>query len=213
LRNVAAAVKACLGVVALSWAVTGFGQGSQGILIGQPQAGSQGVIVAHHAPTTGKAPAILILQHQTTLASTCGGSAFDVSTFINVDGFASADVKVTAPGVGQIEEFTDETGANIGPYDAVFPTFHILAFGGGLPPNTPITIMITTYSGSNLAGHVTTVSSLTFDCTTGIVLNAPTATVGEPVPTTSSITLAATAALLLVFGAVALRRARTRSNS
>jgi hypothetical protein len=199
LRNAAAAFKACMGVVALSWAVAAFGQ----------PAGTQAAgITQHAAPATGKAPAIILLrQDQTHLASTCGGSAFDVNTFISVDGFSSADVKVTAPGVGQIEEFTDETGANVGPYKAIFPSFHILAFGGGLAPNTPITITITTYSGSNLTGRVTSVSSLTFNCTTGVILNAP-ANVTEAIPTVSSFGLVATAGLLLLFGAVALRRAR-----
>lgn len=198
LRNAAATFKACLGVVALSWAMAAFGQ----------SAGTQAAIVAQHAPSVGKTPAILLLkENQSQLASTCGGGAFDVNTFINVDGSASADVKVSAPGVGQIEEFTDETGANIGPYQANFPTFHILPFGGGLPPNTPITVTITTYSGSNLTGRVTAVSSLTFDCTTGVVLNAP-VNATEPIPTLSSFALAATAGLLLLFGALALRRGR-----
>jgi hypothetical protein len=193
LRAVAAGSKALLGVLALSWGACGLAA-----------SGTQSTIVAQHGTTAIKSPSIALLRQQTTLASTCSGSAFDVNTFINVDTAASADVKVTAPGVGQIEEFTDETGANIGPYSAVFPTFHILAFGGGLPPNTPITITITTYSGTNLGGDITSVSSLTFNCTTGAVLSAPSAAV--QVPTLSSIALAATAALLLLIGVVSLRR-------
>jgi len=198
-RNTAAVCKACLGVVVLSWAMAAFGQ----------PAGTQApaAITASRGPTVGKAPSIVLLRHQTTLASTCGGSAFDVNTFISVDGFASADVKVTAPGVGLIEEFTDETGTNIGPYKAQYPTFHILPFGGGLPPNTPITITITTYSASNLAGRITSASSLTFNCTTGAVLAAP-SNATEPIPTLSSFAVAATVGLLLLIGALALRRAR-----
>ncbi len=200
LHNVAAAFKACLGVVALSWAVGCFAQ----------SAGTQDAVAAYHAPTINKSPAILLLNQQTSLASTCGGSAFDVNTFINVDGVASADVKVTAPGVGLIEEFTDETGANIGPYNAAFPSFHILAFGGGLPPNTPITIIITTYTGANLTGSISSTSSITFNCTSGAVLAAPVNTALQ-VPTLSFFALAATAGLLLLLGAVSLRRIRRDS--
>ena len=200
MRNTAAVCKACLGVVVLSWAMAAFGQ----------PAGTQpwAAITASRGPTVGKAPSIVLLRHQTTLASTCGGSAFDVNTFINVDTSASADVKVTAPGVGQIEEFTDQTGANIGPYNAVFPNFHILAFGGGLPPNTPITVTITTYTGTNLTGSVTSVSSLTFDCTTGVVQQAPASAAPAQVPSLSAFGVAATAALVLLLGALALRRAK-----
>ncbi len=197
MRNIAAALKACLGVVALSWGMTALGQ----------SAGTQTAVVAQHAPSGGNRSQIRVLQQQSNLASTCGGNAFDVNTFISVDTFASADVKVTAPSVGLIEEFTDETGTNIGPYKAPYPNFHILPFGGGLPPNTPITVSIRTYSGSHLTGRVTSVSSITFDCTTGVVLNAPTLEAGDPIPALSPFALVATAALLVLFGAAALRRA------
>lgn len=198
MRVVAAGVKAWLGIFALSWATSGFAALS----------GTQGASVAQRGAASSKSPTIVLLKSQTTLAGSCGGSAFDVNTFINVDTSASADVKVTAPGVGQIEEFTDQTGANIGPYNAVFPNFHILAFGGGLPPNTPITITITTYTGTSLTGSVTSVSSLTFDCTTGAVQQAPTSLAPTQVPSLSAFGLAATAALVLLLGALALRRAK-----
>lgn len=196
MRNSATAVKACMAVLALSWGLAAFGQ----------SAGTQAAVVAQHAPSASTRSQIRVLPQQTNLASTCGGSAFDINTFISVDTFASADVKVSAPSVGLIEEFTDETGTNIGPYKAVYPNFHILPFGGGLPPNTPITVSIRTYSGSHLTGRVTAVSSITFDCTTGVVLNAPTLQAGDPIPALSSFALAATAALLMLLGVVALRR-------
>jgi len=195
LTDIAAAVKAWLGALALSWTMAAFAQ----------PAGTLSGAVAQNAHTLTKAPAILLSNQQSSLAGTCGGSAFDVNTVINVDTAASADVKVTTPSVGLIEEFTDQTGANIGPYDAPFSGFHILAFGGGLPPNTPITITITTYTGANLSGSVSSVSSLTFDCTTGRVLRAPASSVSE-VPSLSAFALAATAGLLFVLGAMALRR-------
>ncbi|HEX8012212.1 MAG TPA: hypothetical protein VF814_14960 [Casimicrobiaceae bacterium] len=199
MRIVAAALKAWLGIVALAWATAGFAA----------SAGTASGGVAAPAGGTTKKPAIRLLSQQTGLAGTCGGNAFAVNTFINVDTLASADVKVTAPGVGLIEEFTDETGANLGPYSAVYPTFQILAFGGGLPPNTPITITITTYTGPNLSGTVSNVSTLVFDCTTGAVL-ASAGGPAAPIPSLSALALAATAALLALFGAVALRRVAPR---
>ena len=202
MRIVAAAFKACLGIFALSLTTAGLAS----------PAGTESAIVAEHAPVVTKSPAIRLLSQQPGLAGTCGGSAFDVNTFIDVDTFASADVKVDAPGVGLIEEFTDETGTNLGPYNAVYPTFHIRAFGGGLPPNTPISIAITTYSGPSLAGSVSSRSTLVFDCTTGIVLAPARGGVPEPIPSLSGWALAATAALLGLIGAAAFRRpARRRS--
>jgi hypothetical protein len=202
LRIVAAAFKACLGIFALSSTTAGLAL----------PAGTESAIVSEHAPVVTKPPAIRLLKQQTGLAGTCGGSAFDVNTFINVDTFASANVKVAAPGVGLIEEFTDETGTNLGPYDAAYPTFHIRAFGGGLAPNTPITITVTTYSGATLTGSVSAQSTLVFDCTTGVVLAPARGTGSEPIPSLSDWALGATAALLALLGAAALRRpARRRS--
>jgi hypothetical protein len=162
LYNAGAAFKAFVAAVTLLAATGGLAQ----------PAGSQAALVERTAPATAQAPAVLLLQQQSGLAGTCDGSAFAVNTFINVDANASADVNVTVPGVGQIEEFTDQTGVNIGPYSGAFPHFLIRAFGGGLPPNASMTITISTYSGGNLTGAVTNVSSLTFNCTTGIVLSA-----------------------------------------
>jgi len=117
-------------------------------------------------------------------------------------------VKVTAPGVGTIEEFTDETGKNIGPYNAIYPTFQVPAFGGGLAPDTLITITVTTYSGPGLSGSTTFVSSLQFNCTTGaVILAQPSPAFAIPVPTLSTLGLAATAALLVLIGALMLRGA------
>jgi hypothetical protein len=162
LYNTGATRKAFVAAITLLLAATGLAQ----------SAGTQSTLVHRAAPAAGLPPAVLLLQQQSNLAGTCDGSAFDVNTFITVDANASADVVVTVPGVGQVEEFTDQTGVNIGPYSGAFPQFQIRAFGGGLPPNAPITITISTYSGSNLTGTVTNASSLTFNCTTGVVLSA-----------------------------------------
>jgi len=162
LLNVGAALKAFVAAITLLLAATALAQ----------PAGTQAALVRRAASATPQPSAILLVHQQSDLAGTCAGSAFNVNTFITVDANASADVVVTAAGVGQVEEFTDQTGVNIGPYSGAFPQFQIRAFGGGLAPDTPITITISTYSGSNLTGSVTNVSSLTFDCTSGVVLSA-----------------------------------------
>jgi hypothetical protein len=197
-----AALKACSGVVALSWATAAFAASG----------GTASPVLPQAAPgtTAAKLPSIELLREQPTLAATCGGGAFDVNTFINVTGVASADVMVTAPGVGTIEEFTDETGTNLGPYNAVYPNFQIKPFGGGLPPNTKITITITTYSGPSRTGSVSFVSKIVFNCTTGQVLRDGPLNAGEPIPALSTVALAAMATLLALLGAAMMRRPARR---
>jgi hypothetical protein len=202
LRTVVAALKAWSGVVALSWAMAGFAASGGTASPVLPQAGA--------GTTAAQLPSIEILQEQPTLAGTCSGSAFDVNTFINVTGVASADVTVAAPGVGTFLEFADETGTNIGPYNGVYPTFQIKPWGGGLPPNTKITITITTYSGPNRTGSVSFVSKIVFNCTTGKVLQAGPGNPAEPIPTLSTLALAAMATLLALLGAAMMRRPARR---
>ena len=160
---------------------------------------------------TAKMPSIRISSQQTGLAGTCGGAAFDVNTDINVGSQASADVRLSAPDVGMVEQFTDDTGKNIGPYAAQYPTFHIPKFGGGLAPNTPITLTITTYSGPSLTGSITFVSTLVFDCTTGAVIAiAPEIGSAQPIPALSPAAIAALIALIAFLGASGLRRPAQR---
>ena len=203
MRTVVAALKACSGVVALSWATAAFAASGGTASPAFPQ-------VAAPGPAATKLPSIELLREQPTLAGTCGGGAFDVNTFINVTGVASADVTVTAPGVGTIEEFTDETGTNLGPYNAIYPNFQIKPFGGGLPPNTKITITITTYSGPSRTGSVSFVSKIVFNCTTGKVLNAGPLNPGDPIPALSTVALAAMATLLALLGAAMMHRSARR---
>jgi hypothetical protein len=209
LPTVMAALKAWSGIAVLSWATAGFAE-SAGTA---PPASPQQAL----GTTAAKLPSIELLHQQPNLAGTCGTSAFDVNTFINVDAVASADVMVTAPGVGIIEEFTDETGTNIGPYNAVYPTFHIKPFGGGLPPNTTITITVTTYTGPSKTGSVSFVSVLAFNCTTGKVSKGTPQPQGaasaEPIPTLSTVGLAAMAALLALLGAAMMRRPTRRNRA
>jgi hypothetical protein len=199
LRIAVVAPRRLLGTLTLLWAI-GAGAAS-------PGTGGNPAPAAVAAPTSAVMPSIEILDKQTNLAGTCGGKAFDINTFINVDTQASADVRLSAPTFPTLEQFTDETGSNIGPYSGIYPTFNIQAFGGGLAPNTPIRITINTYSGHALAGSLTYSSSIQFDCTTGAILDlvakGPNDTV--TIPTLSDAAIAATVLLLMLTGILALR--------
>jgi hypothetical protein len=157
-------------------------------------------------PLSAVLPSIEILPNQSHLAGACGNSTFDLNTAINVDSHSSADVRLTVAGSGTIEDFTDETGSNVGPFSGNYPTFQILSFGGGLPPNTAINITITTYTGPALSGKQSYLSSLIYNCTSGAILSLANATSGteSPIPTVSRVILSAIAGLLLLFGMVAL---------
>jgi hypothetical protein len=206
LRIGAAMLKAGVVLFALPWAalaIAATGAGTSSAMPGAPTV----------TPTSNQVPSINIVEKQPGLAGTCGGAAFDVKTFINIGTQASADVRLTAPGVGIIEEFTDETGKNIGPFNAKYPTFHIPTFGGGLAPNTLITLTITTYSGPGLTGSVGFTSSITFNCTTGAIVRAPSKSgVSEPIPSLSTYALLALIGLLPLVAARLSRRARARDN-
>ena len=191
---------ALLGTLTLLWAL--------GAWAAPAGTGGGPVPAAAATPTSAIMPSIEILSNQTNLAGTCGGKAFDINTFINVDTQASADVRLSAPSFPALEQFIDETGSNIGPYNGIYPTFNIQAFGGGLPPNTPIRITIYTYSGTALSGSLTYTSSIQFDCTTGVILNLVAKGPNDMViiPTLSDLGLMATALLVALTGFRVLRR-------
>jgi len=160
------------------------------------------------APQSAVLPSIEILSAQVNLAGTCGGQAFNINTYINVDSQSSAEVRLSTPAFPTLEQFIDETGSNIGPFSGVYPTFNIQAFGGGLAPNTPIRITINTYTGHALAGSLTYSTTMQYNCTTGAILNLVAATPGDPspIPTLSDFGLAATGLLLALAGMLAMRR-------
>jgi hypothetical protein len=183
----------------LLWAVTALAQ----------PAGTAGSVAPQAvAPTSSVLPSIEILAQQTMLSGTCGGSAFNLNTFIHVDTQASAEVRLSAPGFPNLEDFTDETGANIGPFNGNFPAFTILAFGGGLPPNTPIRVTVNTYTGHAQSGTVSYTSTIEFNCTTGTVLNLVAAAPDTlaTIPTLGEPAIVAMMLLLLGAGAIGLRR-------
>jgi hypothetical protein len=196
-----------LGAFALLSAGAGMAAPAGGTVGAQP--------LANAAAQANVVPSIEILTKQLNLAGRCNGSPFDLNTFINTTAQTSADVRVSSSAVNPnlLEQFTDNTGANVGVFNDDYPNFHILGFGGGLAPNTPITISIATYTGPNLTGTLTFTSTITFDCTSGEISRlsrAPPLIIA--VPAMDSIGLALLAMLLGLAGAAALRirRARTK---
>jgi hypothetical protein len=200
LRNAITTLKAMLGAFALFSASAGIAAPVGGTVGAQPQtnAGVQAAVL----------PSIEILPKQLNLAGRCNGSAFDLNTFINTTAQTSASVRVSSPVLNPslLEQFTDNTGANVGVFNANYPNFHILGFGGGLAPNTPITISIATYTGPNLTGTLTFTSTITFNCTTGQVSRLAFAPpLATAVPALDSTGLALLAMLVGLAGAAALR--------
>jgi hypothetical protein len=200
LRNAITTLKAMLGAFALFSASAG---------IAAPDAGTAGAgPLANAVVQASVLPSIEILPKQLNLAGRCNGSAFDVNTFINTTAQTSASVRVSSPVLNPslLEQFTDNTGANVGVFNANYPNFHILGFGGGLAPNTPITVTITTYTGPNLTGTVTFTSTITFNCTTGEIARLARAPpLLTDVPALDSTGLALLIVLLGLAGAAALR--------
>jgi len=152
-------------------------------------------------------PSIEILPDQSNLANTCTGNPFDLNVYVFSNAQTSAEVKLTAPSAGILEQFTDPVGTNLtNGFNGVFPNYAILAFTP-VPPNTPVTIQITTYRGSNLTGGSSYTSTLVYDCTTGRILSlAPT----PGIPTLGEAALWTLSALLSLAAWATLRRRQSR---
>ena len=79
----------------------------------------------------------------------------------------------------------------------------LLSVGGySLPPNTPLTLTVTTYNGTNFTGGVSYVSRITWNCTTGAVIRGP----AVPAPALSHLALALLSLTLLMLGGMCLSR-------
>ena len=201
MRNTITAPKAMLGAFALLSAVAG---------ATVPAAGTAGApSLPSSVVEASVVPSIEILPKQLNLAGRCNGSAFDLNTFINATAQTSASVRVssTALNPSLLEKFTDNTGANVGAFNDDYPNFHILGFGGGLAPNTPLTITIDTYTGPNLTGTVTFTSTIVFNCTTGEIagLRPAPPLIPAAVPALGTTGLAMLTLLLGLAAAAALR--------
>jgi hypothetical protein len=181
-----------------------------------PAAGTEGAAtLTNPAVQAEVVPSIEILSEQPNIAGRCNGAAFDLNTFINATALTSASVRVSSPALNPslLEQFTDNTGTNVGAFNNVYPTFHILAFGGGLAPNTPITISIATFTGPNLTGSVTFTSTITFNCTTGAIARlARSPPILGAIPALGRTGLALLAIMLALLGASAARARLLRAH-
>lgn len=189
---------------------------SAGAGVAAPVAGTEGAQPMTNAVVRADVlPSIEILPKQLNLAGRCNGSAFDLNTFINTTAQTSASVRVSSPALNPslLEQFTDNTGANVGVFNDEYPNFHILPFGGGLAPNTLITVGITTYTGPNLTGTVTFTSTLTFNCTTGEIARlgrAPPLITAVPALDGAGLVMLATLLGLIAAASLRVRRAARR---
>ncbi|MGH8713652.1 MAG: hypothetical protein ACREYB_06575 [Casimicrobiaceae bacterium] len=183
--------------------------------IALPAAGTAGASAQSNPAVQAEVvPSIEILSNQPNIAGRCNGAAFDLNTFINATALTSASVRVSSPALNPslLEQFTDNTGANVGAFNGTYPTFHILAFGGGLAPNTPLTISIATFTGPNLTGSITFTSTITFNCTTGTIVRLARAPpIVGAIPALSGAGLALLAIMLALLGAFAARARLART--
>lgn len=78
--------------------------------------------------------------------------------------FASEQGTLSAPGFPNLGYSQDTNFQGVGTFG-----FTVFTDPFVLPANTPLTLSITTYAGPNYTGGATYVSTMTWDCTTGVV--------------------------------------------
>lgn len=132
--------------------------------------------------------------------NTCDSSGFNLpGVEINVPtGQASEQGVLSAPGFPNLGHTQDTA---FGPFVGPSSFFVFVDTPYTLPPNTPLTLSVTTYHGTNYTGGVAYVSTITWNCTTGAVIAQPTA-----VPVLAPAALGALALGLFGLGAVGRRR-------
>lgn len=141
-------------------------------------------------------------------AGTCtDDDVFLPGVYINVPAprFASEQGVLEAPGYPDLGYTQDTSFQGVGTFG-----FTVFTDPYSVPANTPLTLTVTTYNGPNYTGGAAYVSWITWDCTTGTVLD-----VGGRVPyglleipTLSPAGLAALVAGLAFAAFLVLRRRR-----
>jgi len=87
----------------------------------------------------------------------------------------------------------------------VGPVLMLISAGPyALPPNTPLTLTVTTYNGTNFTGGISYVSTITWNCTTGAVIQRV-----APAPALSHLVLSLLGLTLLTLGGLRLSRRST----
>ncbi len=104
----------------------------------------------------------------TGAAGSCApGSSVSITAEINVTSPASEQGTFTVPGYGQVGYTADTSFTGVGTFG--FTIFVTTPYT--VAANTPLTLTVTTYNGSNFTGGASFISSLTWDCTTGEILD------------------------------------------
>lgn len=154
---------------------------------------------APQAWALGPAPSWQLNQGAPNTCVVSGGGFNLPGVEINVpSGQASEQGVLSAPGFPSLGNTQD---AAFGPFVGPSSFFVFVGAPYTLPAGTPLTLSVTTYNGTNYTGGVAYVSTITWNCTTGAVIQAPTA-----VPVLAPAALAALALGLFGAGAVGLRR-------
>jgi hypothetical protein len=161
-----------------------------------------GLLVPAVLLALGPAPSWVLTQGA---ANSCSGTdIFLPGVQINAPSPASERGTLTAPGQSNLGFTTDTNFTGVG-------TFGFTVFTGGpytVPPNTWLTLSVTTFNGPNFTGGPAYISEITWNCTTGAVIPNPN---GVAVPALSEAMLAALALAFAALGAVLLYRKRSAS--
>jgi hypothetical protein len=148
----------------------------------------------------GPAPSWELSQGTPGTCSSTGGFVLP-GVEINIpEGQASEQGVLSAPGHPNLG-YTLDTA--FGPFVGSASFFVFVSTPYSLPANTPLTLSVTTYNGTNYTGGVAHVSTITWDCTTGELVH-PTS-----VPTLNEWGMIIFAVLASIGSVYYLRRQRT----
>lgn len=122
-----------------------------------------------HAETASIQPSWEILEGEPNSCSLSSGG-FGITAAVNNPASASEQGQFVVPGYGQVGETHDTNFAGILPSISFFV---FVSTPYSVPAHTPVTLTVTTYNLPNYAGGVSYVSTMTWDCTTGLEVAPP----------------------------------------